>query len=164
MSSENDPVESTDVSEPVDEFDDEIDDQSEDPTESASACSYTEYVDGEAPGEFPKTGDGATGVEADVWEVLYEIEDPEMPVSIVDLGLIYGVAVDEEAGHAEIMMTLTYTGCPARDYLKRDIHEAALGVDGVESVDLELVWSPPWNMDMVTDRGKDDLREFGLSV
>lgn len=148
MSSEDDTVD------PTEEFDA--------PTGDASACSYTNYVDGEAPGEFPKTSEGATGVEADVWERLYEIEDPEMPVSIVDLGLIYGVSVDD--GHAEITMTLTYTGCPARDYLQGDIQEAAADVDGVDSVDLELVWSPPWNMDMVTEQGKADLREFGLSV
>ena len=163
MSSEHDPVEPTDehhdgasdADEPVDEFE-EFD-------EGASACSYTNYVDGEAPGEFPKTGAGATGVEADVWEALYEIEDPEMPVSIVDLGLIYGVLVDDD-GHASVVMTLTYTGCPARDYLQSDIREAAAGVDDVETVDLELVWCPPWNMDMVTEQGKADLREFGLSV
>ena len=125
-------------------------------------CAYTDYREGTPVENHPATGDGATGLEADVWHALYEIEDPEMPVSIVDLGLIYGVAVED--GHATVHMTLTYSGCPARDMLQGQIERAVAGVDGVESVDLELVWSPGWTVEMVTEQGKSDLREFGLSI
>ena len=128
----------------------------------ATPCAYTDYREGEPVEEFPATGEGATGVEADVWDALYAIEDPEMPVSIVDLGLIYGVGVDD--GVARVDMTLTYSGCPARDMLQAQIEEAVAGVDGVEEVDLNLVWSPAWSIELVTEQGKSDLREFGLSI
>jgi metal-sulfur cluster biosynthetic enzyme len=130
---------------------------------AASPCAYTNYREGESVDHLPATGASAEGLEADVWDALYEVEDPEMPVSIVDLGLVYGIDVDED-GDVFVDMTLTYSGCPARDMLQGNVREALLGVDGVESVTLNLVWSPAWNVEMVTDAGRDDLREFGLSV
>ena len=127
-----------------------------------SYCTYTEYEHGVAVEELPATGEGAEGVEAAVWEGLYEVEDPEMPISVVDLGLIYDVTVED--GVATVTMTLTYTGCPARDYLQEDVRQAAARPEGVEAAEVELVWSPEWNLEMVTDAGKADLREFGVSV
>jgi len=146
-------------------------------------CAYTSYEVGEGADELPATGEGAEGLAADVWEALYAVEDPEMPISIVDLGLIYGVEVDDgggdagaddadaaddadgdDAAHVRVDMTLTYTGCPARDMLTDEVQAAAAGVDGVGSAAVRLVWRPEWNLEMVTERGKDDLREFGLSV
>ncbi|WP_265109828.1 1,2-phenylacetyl-CoA epoxidase subunit PaaD [Halosolutus halophilus] len=132
------------------------------PDAEATPCAYTDYRKGEAADDLPATGDDATGVEADVWDVLYEIEDPEMPISIVDLGLIYGVTVAD--GVATVDMTLTYSGCPARDMLTEQVEEAVAAVDGIEEAALRLVWSPEWTVEMVTERGKDDLREFGLSI
>ncbi|MFP9191100.1 1,2-phenylacetyl-CoA epoxidase subunit PaaD [Natrialbaceae archaeon A-CW1-1] len=144
----------------------------------ATPCAYTEYVErGDVDG-LPATGEDATGLERAVWDALYAVEDPEMPVSIVDLGLIYGVELeadssDEETAagataendaHVRVIMTLTYTGCPARKMLTEEVREAAASPDGVASAELELVWSPEWSLDMVTDQGKTDLREFGLSV
>ncbi|MFW5964354.1 MAG: 1,2-phenylacetyl-CoA epoxidase subunit PaaD [Natronomonas sp.] len=125
-------------------------------------CAYTDYEAGDAADGLPATGEGATGTEANVWERLYAVEDPEMPISVVDLGLIYGVTV--EAGHATVTMTLTYTGCPARDYLQEDVRRAAAAAEGVQTATVELVWSPEWNVEMVTEDGKADLREFGVSV
>ena len=142
---------------------------SEDPPEidvdaegGPSYCAYTEYEHGVAVEELPATGEGVEGVEAAVWEGLYEVEDPEMPISVVDLGLIYDVTVED--GVATVTMTLTYTGCPARDYLQADVRQAAARAEGVEAAEVELVWSPEWNLEMVTDAGKADLREFGVSV
>jgi metal-sulfur cluster biosynthetic enzyme len=129
---------------------------------SPSYCAYTEYEHGVDPDNLPATGDDAEGVEADVFAELYEVEDPEMPISVVDLGLIYGVAVED--GHATVTMTLTYTGCPARDYLREDVRQAAERADGVDTAEVELVWSPEWNLELVTEAGKRDLREFGVSV
>ena len=137
--------------------------------DAETACHYTsydtdpdvEYAEG-TDGEVPATGAGATGVERRVWQALYRVEDPEMPVSIVDLGLIYGVEVDDDS--AEIEMTLTYTGCPARDMLISEVLRSVGDVDGVESVDVNVVWSPGWTVEMVTEHGKQSLREFGLSV
>jgi len=131
-------------------------------------CQYTEYREGEGVEDLPATGDGAEGIAADVWDALYEVEDPEMPVSIVDLGLIYGVDVAEsETGDGvdvTVLMTLTYTGCPARDMLTENVTDAVAAVDGVDDAELQLVWSPEWTLEMVTERGREDLREFGLSV
>jgi metal-sulfur cluster biosynthetic enzyme len=133
-----------------------------DPTD-AQYCAHTDYSEGDAHDELPATGEGATGLERRVWDALYGVEDPEMPISIVDLGLIYGVGVEDD-GHVRIDMTLTYTGCPARDMLQDDIRAAVEGVEGVDDVLLNLVWSPAWSVEMVTERGRDDLREFGLSI
>ena len=125
-------------------------------------CAYTEYERGDDREGLPATGEDAEGVEANVFEELYDVEDPEMPVSVVDLGLVYGV--DVEDGHATVTMTLTYTGCPARDYLQEDVRRAAARAEGVESASVELVWSPEWNLELVTDDGREALREFGVSV
>jgi len=137
-------------------------DDCEEPT--ATACAYTEYEYVDAPNteELPATGADAEGVERAVWDELYDIEDPEMPVSIVDLGLLYGVTVED--GHAEVDMTLTYSGCPAREMLMSDVEERVASVDGVDDVSLRLVWNPPWGLEMVTEQGKSDLNDFGLSV
>ena len=153
------PVDETPVDEtPVDET--SVDDISM--SDESTLCAYTEYREGPAIEDLPATGDGADGTERDVWEALYAIEDPEMPVSIVDLGLIYGVEVDD--GLARIDMTLTYSGCPARDMLMTQVEEDTAAVDGVDEVELRLVWSPEWSLELVTEQGKADLKEFGLSV
>ncbi|WP_331232801.1 1,2-phenylacetyl-CoA epoxidase subunit PaaD [Natronorarus salvus] len=134
-------------------------------SEEPTPCAYTEYREGEGHAELPNTGAGSEGVEARVWDALSEVEDPEMPVSVVDLGLIYDVAIEErEETHATVTMTLTYTGCPARRMLTNEIREAAASADGVDSAEIRLVWSPEWSIDLVTERGRESLREFGLSV
>jgi len=131
----------------------------EDPT----YCTHTDYREGSRTDEaLPATGEAATGVEARVWDALYTVEDPEMPVSIVDLGLIYGVTVEDE--HATVAMTLTYTGCPARDLLLEDVEAAAADADGVDTATVELVWNPPWTVDLVTAAGREALRDWGVSI
>ena len=132
--------------------------------EAATACAYTEYeyVDAPTADQLPATGEDATGVERAVWDELYDIEDPEMPVSIVDLGLLYGVSVED--GHAEVDMTLTYSGCPARDMLLDEVEERVEAVEDIDGTHLRLVWSPEWSLEMVTDQGREDLTEFGLAV
>jgi metal-sulfur cluster biosynthetic enzyme len=129
---------------------------------SSDACAYTDYEGGEVPEGYPRTGADATGAEAEVWDALAEVEDPEMPVSIVDLGLIYDVTVED--GHASVEMTLTYTGCPAKDMLTNDVRCAAMTAAGVEDADVTIQYSPPWSVEMVTERGREQLQEFGLSV
>lgn len=143
----------------------------------AAPCTYTDYRRGSPADDLPATGAGATGLERDVWDALYAVEDPEMPISIVDLGLIYGLELADDgngtdggddpessATRATVIMTLTYTGCPARNMLLRDVEDAVRSVRGVDEASVELVWSPEWSLELVTERGKDDLREFGLSV
>jgi metal-sulfur cluster biosynthetic enzyme len=127
-------------------------------------CSYTEYSAGTGHPDLPRTGEGASGIERRVWDALYEVEDPEMPVSIVDLGLIYNVYVDSASGEVRVDMTLTYTGCPARDYLLSSVERAVENVDGVEDVLVNLLWSPEWSVELVTEDGREALREFGVAI
>jgi metal-sulfur cluster biosynthetic enzyme len=134
----------------------------EDATGGPSYCGCTEYERGPDVEGLPATGADAEGPEAAVFEELRAVEDPEMPISVVDLGLIYGVAVED--GRATVRMTLTYTGCPARDYLTEDVRQATERAEGVDSAAVELVWSPEWSLEMVTEAGRADLREFGVSV
>ena len=128
----------------------------------ATACAYTDYTDDtHDETDIPATGDDAVGVERAVWTALYGIEDPEMPVSIVDLGLVYGLELDD--GAATIDMTLTYSGCPAREIILEEVESAVGAVDGIDTAEVRLVWSPDWSLDLVTEQGKRSLEEFGLS-
>ncbi|GGK77807.1 1,2-phenylacetyl-CoA epoxidase subunit PaaD [Haloarcula sebkhae] len=128
----------------------------------ATACSYTDYeTKDHAADDVPATGEDAEGIERDVWAALYQVEDPEMPVSIVDLGLIYGLDVSD--GDVTVDMTLTYSGCPAREIILDEVEEAAESVDGIETASVRLVWAPDWSIDLVTEQGKEALRDFGMS-
>lgn len=136
---------------------------SSDPNPDASACPHLDYGQrGYEPADVPATGEGADGEAGAVWDALYAVEDPEMPVSVVDLGLVYGVIVADD--RAEVDLTLTYTGCPARRMLIDEVETAAASPSGIDEATVRLVWSPPWSVDLMTDRGKAQLREFGLSV
>lgn len=132
-------------------------------------CTYTNYDSSSEPIDVsvPATGEDADGLAAEIWEVLYEVEDPEMPISVVDLGLIYGLTLHDSSNgntRAVIDMTLTYTGCPARDMLQEEIKNVVEGVSEIDVAEVRLVWSPEWSIEMVTDTGKRDLNDFGLSV
>jgi len=88
-------------------------------------------------------------------EEIRKIYDPELPVNIYDLGLIYDVQVLEEK--VKIKMTLTTPNCPVAESLPKEVKEAAMQVEGIKEVDLELVWDPPWNKDMMSDAAKLEL-------
>ncbi|WP_330631258.1 metal-sulfur cluster assembly factor [Halocatena halophila] len=126
-------------------------------------CPYPSYegtTDSEMP--VPARGETATGIERRVFEALETVEDPEMPISIVDLGLIYGVSVTD--GVATVELTLTYSGCPARDLLCETIEARVEQLDPIETCSIELVWNPPWSIEMVSANGKAALESFGVSV
>ena len=84
-----------------------------------------------------------------------KIYDPELPVNIYDLGLIYDVKVNEKK--AIIKMTLTTPNCPVAESLPKEVKEGAMQVEEIEDVDLELVWQPPWTKDMMSDAAKLEL-------
>ena len=84
-----------------------------------------------------------------------KIYDPEIPVNIYELGLIYDVKVKDDK--AKIIMTLTTPNCPVAESLPKEVKEGAMQVEGIEDVDLELVWDPPWNKDMMSDAAKLEL-------
>ncbi|HYM50599.1 MAG TPA: metal-sulfur cluster assembly factor [Candidatus Limnocylindrales bacterium] len=96
------------------------------------------------------------------WAALATIEDPEMPVNLVDLGLIYGLTV--EGGRAAVRLTFTAMGCPATDFILQDVRAKLLEEPGVGAVDIEVVWDPPWSASRVTAEGRETLRAWGLSV
>lgn len=98
-----------------------------------------------------------------VLTALKVVHDPEIPVNIVDLGLVYDVDINEK-GHADITMTLTTMGCPVQDMIQTDAELAAMQVDGIESAAVEFVWSPPWSLAKMTDDGKKQMRMYGFNV
>lgn len=98
--------------------------------------------------------------ETAIWEAIRTVEDPEYPISIVDMGMIYDVSVD--GGRADIAMTFTSIGCPAIDMLLDDVRMAALSVDGVDEVHVDIVWSPPWTSERITDHGRRVLALHGV--
>jgi len=97
-----------------------------------------------------------------VWAALRDVQDPEMPVNLVDLGLIYGVETLE--GHVRVRLTFTAMGCPATEMIMDDIRERLLREPGVASVDLDVVWDPPWSAARLSGTGREALLAWGLSV
>ena len=85
--------------------------------------------------------------ESEIMQSLRDVEDPEMKISITELGLIYAVRVEEgdEGVHAEIDMTLTSPGCPVAPEIMAAVHRSALATEGVDSVHVNLTFSPPWD-------------------
>jgi FeS assembly SUF system protein len=90
---------------------------------------------------------------------LKEVYDPEIPVNVYDLGLIYNVDVDEN-NNANIIMTLTAPGCPVVDILVDDITQAAQSVDTIESVNVDLTFEPPWDKSMMSEEARLELGFF----
>lgn len=90
---------------------------------------------------------------------LKEVFDPEIPVNIYDLGLIYNVDVDQN-NQANIIMTLTAPGCPVADILVDDVHQAAKSVEGVEKVHVDLTFDPPWDKSMMSEEARLELGFF----
>ena len=84
-----------------------------------------------------------------------KIYDPEIPVNIYELGLIYDVKVKENT--AKIIMTLTSPNCPVAESLPKDVKDSAMQVEGIEKVDLDLVFEPVWNKDMMSEAAKLEL-------
>ena len=90
------------------------------------------------------------------------VVDPEIPVvTIEDLGVLRDVTVDAD-GHVEVTITPTYSGCPAMDEIASDVGKA-LAAAGFEDVSVRLVLSPAWTTDMITERGREALREYGIA-
>ncbi len=98
-------------------------------------------------------------VEAEILEALREVYDPEIPVNIYDLGLIYDVDVNED-GIVEIEMTLTSPACPVAGILPGQVEQKVREVPGVADVSVELVWEPAWSMDRMSEEAKLELGFF----
>jgi metal-sulfur cluster biosynthetic enzyme len=90
-----------------------------------------------------------------VYEVLQSCYDPEIPVNIVDLGLVYDVQVDDDK--VAVKMTLTAPGCGMGTFIAGDARQKILGLEGVGEVTVDLVWDPPWNPGMISEQAKQKL-------
>lgn len=99
---------------------------------------------------------------APLWEALEEVMDPEIPISLVDLGLIYDIRA--QGGTVEVDLTFTATACPCMAFIKHDIEERLLREEGVGEVRIHEVWNPPWTKDRITPRGRERMRELGVSM
>ena len=111
------------------------------------------------------------------WRALKDVRDPELPISVVDMGLIYDVreSGSREAGDRAntntdpgaalvVVMTFTATACPCMELITMDIRDRLLAEEGVAEVEIEVVWSPPWNRGMITDEGRVLLRKYGVAA
>ena len=110
--------------------------------------------------DSPGRADGPGSLRELVWQELRSCFDPEIPVNIVDLGLIYGCDVQSlsNGGHkAVVRFTLTAAGCGMGQFLKRDIEKKIQSVPGIEEIDVELVWDPPWNQSRISMSAKQQL-------
>lgn len=117
-----------------------------------------DYLDGflsQKPAEIGEGEPGGAVYEA-VIEALKEIYDPEIPVNIYDLGLIYGVEVSD-GGHAAVTMTLTTPHCPVAESMPAEVELRVGSVPGVSVADVNLVWDPPWDPQKMSDEAKLEL-------
>ncbi len=89
-----------------------------------------------------------------VIDALRTVFDPEIPVNIYDLGLVYGVDVDAEARTVRVRMTLTSPACPVAGSLPGEVQFRLLELDGIDAAEVELVWDPPWTKDMLTEEAR----------
>ena len=96
-------------------------------------------------------------------ESLKQCMDPEVPLNIVEMGLIYGIDVTEN-NDVNIRMTMTTQGCPLHETLVEDATRFAKKVPGVNSVKVDIVWEPPWSMDKMTEEGKQKLKSMGSAM
>ena len=125
------------------------------PAPPATSAALAPSTAASAPGSSP--GSARPEIEQKVQDALRNIYDPEIPMNIIDLGLIYGMDWDASGG-LTIRMTMTSAGCPVIDALTQEVAAAARNACGVEKVQVEVVWEPPWGPERMTDFAR---RQFG---
>ena len=103
-------------------------------------------------------------VEARLWRALREVEDPEIPISVVGMGLIVSVAYRPETRVAQLQITYTAMGCPAMEFIEEDIREACLADPEVDAVEVEVVWDPVWTKSRIRAEARDTMRRLGIVV
>ncbi len=99
---------------------------------------------------------------AATWAAIDEVLDPEIPISLVELGLIYGVELDD--GVVTVQLTFTATACPCMEFIHEDIEDRLALEPWVDRVEIVEVWDPPWTNERITAEGRAKLKEFGVGV
>ena len=102
--------------------------------------------------------------DTDILEAMKQVEDPELGVNVVDLGLVYGIRRDEDNQTVILDMTLTSAGCPLTDMIEGATNAALIGLDDIQEVEINWVWSPPWGPERLTEDGKMALRAMGFAI
>ncbi|MDR7417543.1 MAG: 1,2-phenylacetyl-CoA epoxidase subunit PaaD [Armatimonadota bacterium] len=97
-----------------------------------------------------------------LWKALADVEDPELPISITDMGLVHRVAITE--GHVRVEMLPTFTGCPALEVITARVRRRLAEIPGVDVVDVAFVFEPAWTITRMSETGRARLRAHGLSV
>jgi metal-sulfur cluster biosynthetic enzyme len=101
-------------------------------------------------------------VEARLWRALQEVEDPEIPVSVVGMGLIVSLAYREDQRAVDMELTFTAMGCPAMDFIQDDIRERLLREPEVDDVRIEVVWDPVWTRSRIREDARATMRSLGI--
>jgi metal-sulfur cluster biosynthetic enzyme len=99
-----------------------------------------------------------------LWAALRDVEDPEIPVSVVDMGLIVALDYNPDTKAARLQITYTAMGCPAMDMIQDDIRARLLREPGVDRVDIEVVWDPVWTSRRLSAAAKARMRDLGIGV
>ena len=97
-----------------------------------------------------------------IWAALRDVEDPEIPVSVVDMGLIVSVGYAE--GVAQLSITYTAMGCPAMDMIQDDIRRRLLQEPGIDRVDIEVTWEPQWDRKRLSSQAREAMLDLGIAV
>jgi metal-sulfur cluster biosynthetic enzyme len=103
-------------------------------------------------------------VEARIWDALRHVEDPEIPVSVLGMGLIVSVAYRAADRTADLQITFTAMGCPATEFIQDDIREALLADPDIDVVEIEVVWDPVWTKDRIRADARETMRRLGIVV
>jgi metal-sulfur cluster biosynthetic enzyme len=112
------------------------------------------------PGWVEPAKAAATPDELRLWTALEDVADPEYPVSVVDMGLIYGLQHRERL--AAVKLTFTSMGCPCMEFIVDDIRQRLLEEPDVDEVTLEIVWDPPWTRNRLSERAIEKLKSWGV--
>jgi probable FeS assembly SUF system protein SufT len=114
---------------------------------------------GKDPADAAAAADASGTLEEQVWSTLKTCFDPEIPVNIVDLGLVYDMRISEHEGgsRVDVKMTLTAPGCGMGTSIVADARLKLLGLSGVKDASVDIVWDPPWNPQMISAEGRDRL-------
>jgi metal-sulfur cluster biosynthetic enzyme len=106
----------------------------------------------------------AEQVEARIWEALRHVEDPEIAISVLGLGLIVSVRYRPDERTAELQITFTAMGCPATEFIQEDIRDALLADPDIDFVQIEVVWDPVWTKARIRGEARETMRRLGILV